>query len=111
MSFPSLSAAVVQFTAAAVVGAAGLVFAVGAVSEISVFAVNRKIGEDAEIDLSLDGSDGYKLTEHVSMEGDDLKAGNSINEPDKVTPVEKSVDGGVVLTGGSWNYLKFKKQA
>ena len=80
-------------------------------SEVSVFAVNRKIGEDAKIDLSLDGFDGYKLVEHVSMEGDDLKAGNSINEPDKVTPVEKSVDGGVVLTGGSWNYLKFKKQA
>ena len=43
------------------------------------------------------------------MEGEDLKAGNSIENPDKVTPVEKSVDGNIVLTGGSWNFLKFTK--
>ncbi len=77
--------------------------------EISVFAVNRKLGEDAEIDLSFGGFEGYKLVEHISMEGEDLKAGNSIENPDKVTPVEKSVDGNIVLTGGSWNFLKFTK--
>jgi hypothetical protein len=43
------------------------------------------------------------------MEGENLKAGNSIDDPDKVTPVEKSVDGNIVLTGGSWNFMKFKK--
>ncbi|MBP5192253.1 MAG: alpha-N-arabinofuranosidase [Eubacterium sp.] len=80
-------------------------------SEISVFAVNRKLGEDAETELSLDGFEGFELVEHISMEGDDLKAGNSITEPDKVVPVEKSIGGSVILTGGSWNYLKFKKQA
>ena len=45
------------------------------------------------------------------MEGADLKAGNSIDEPEKVVPVNKSVDGSIVLAGGSWNYLKFRKQA
>ena len=78
-------------------------------SELAVFAVNRKLGEDAELDLNLEGFEGYKLVEHISMEGEDLKAGNSIDNPDKVTPVEKSVDGNIVLTGGSWNFLKFTK--
>ena len=78
-------------------------------SELAVFAVNRKLGEDAELDLNLEGFEGYKLVEHISMEGEDLKAGNSIENPDKVTPVEKSVDGNIVLTGGSWNFLKFTK--
>ena len=79
-------------------------------SELAVFAVNRKLGEDAELDLNLEGFEGYKLVEHISMEGEDLKAGNSIENPDKVTPVEKSVDGNIVLTGGSWNFLKFTKK-
>ena len=79
-------------------------------SELAVFAVNRKLGEDAELDLNLEGFEGYKLVEHISMEGEDLKAGNSIDNPDKVTPVEKSVDGNIVLTGGSWNFLKFTKK-
>ena len=39
VSFPSLLDAVVQFTAAAVVGASGVVLAVGAVSVISASAV------------------------------------------------------------------------
>ena len=39
VSFPSLFEAVVQFTAAAVVGASGVVFAVGAVRVIAASAV------------------------------------------------------------------------
>ena len=39
VSFPSLLSVVVQSTAAAVVGASGFVFAVGAVSVIETFAV------------------------------------------------------------------------
>lgn len=76
-------------------------------NEISVFAVNRKIGEDAN--LQIEGLEGYKLVSHVSMEGDDLKVGNSISEPDKVVPVIHEVGDEIKLTGGSWNYLKFSK--
>ena len=74
---------------------------------ISVFVVNRKIGEDAK--LEIEGLEGYKLVSHVSMEGDDLKIGNSISEPDKVVPVIHEVGDEINLTGGSWNYLKFSK--
>ncbi|MBO4864245.1 MAG: alpha-N-arabinofuranosidase [Eubacterium sp.] len=77
--------------------------------ELAVFAVNRVIGEDAEVELKLDGFEGYKLTEHVSMEGADLKAGNSIDEPEKVVPVIKEIGETLKLTGGSWNFLKFEK--
>ena len=74
---------------------------------ISLFAVNRKLGEDAELDLS--GFEGFKLESHVSMEGDDLKAGNSMETPDNVTPVTHEVGDSITLKGGSWNFLKFTR--
>lgn len=74
---------------------------------ISLFAVNRKLGEDAELDLS--GFEGFKLVSHVSMEGDDLKAGNSMETPDNVTPVIHEVRDSITLKGGSWNFLKFTR--
>ena len=74
---------------------------------ISLFAVNRKLGEDAELDLS--GFEGFKLESHVSMEGDDLKAGNSMETPDNVTPVIHEVGDSITLKGGSWNFLKFTR--
>ena len=74
---------------------------------ISLFAVNRKLGEDAELDLS--GFEGFKLVSHVSMEGDDLKAGNSMETPDNVTPVIHEVGDSITLKGGSWNFLKFTR--
>ncbi len=74
---------------------------------ISLFAVNRKLGEDAELDLS--GFEGFKLESHVSMEGGDLKAGNSMETPDNVTPVTHEVGDSIVLKGGSWNFLKFTR--
>ena len=74
---------------------------------ISLFAVNRKLGEDAELDLS--GFEGFKLVSHVSMEGDDLKAGNSMETPDNITPVTHEVGDSITLKGGSWNFLKFTR--
>ena len=73
---------------------------------LSVFAVNRKIGEEAELDIQ--GIEGFKLVNHISMEGDDLKAGNSMAEPDKVTPVTHEIGDKVTLAGGSWNYLQYE---
>ena len=85
--------------------------AVAVISEdgniVSLFAVNRKLGEDAELELS--GLGRLELESHISMEGDDLKAGNSMETPDNVTPVTHAVSDTVTLTGGSWNYLKFTK--
>ena len=78
-------------------------------NELAVFAVNRLIGEDAELDIDLEGFEGYKLAEHVAMEGEDLKAGNSIDKPDNVTPVTKEINDKVILKGGSWNFLRYKK--
>jgi alpha-N-arabinofuranosidase len=43
------------------------------------------------------------------MEGDDLKAGNSMETPDNVTPVTHEVGDSIVLKGGSWNFLKFTR--
>lgn len=78
-------------------------------TELSVFAVNRLLGEDAELDLSLEGFDGYKLTQHISMEGSDLKAGNSMENPEAIVPVEKEINDKITLSAASWNFLKFTK--
>lgn len=75
--------------------------------QLSVFAVNRSVDEDAEIDLDISRFEGMKLVQHISMEGEDMKAGNSIDEPDKVTPVVKEIGDNIVLKGCSWNFLKF----
>lgn len=75
--------------------------------QLSVFAVNRSVDEDAEIDLDISQFEGMKLVQHISMEGEDMKAGNSIDEPDKVTPVVKEIGDNLVLKGCSWNFLKF----
>lgn len=75
--------------------------------QLSVFAVNRSVDEDAEIDLDISQFEGMKLVQHISMEGEDMKAGNSIDEPDKVTPVVKEIGDNIVLKGCSWNFLKF----
>ena len=39
------------------------------------------------------------------LEGDDLKASNTAQEPDKVTPVEKQLGEKVVLAPKSWNMI------
>ena len=43
------------------------------------------------------------------MEGDDLKAINTADEPDKVVPVVKELAEKIVLAPHSWNMINFKK--
>ena len=78
---------------------------------LTIFAVNRHTTEDMELEIDMRGFEGYKLTNRIVLENDDLKAVNSASgENVKPHPV-------VTLSGGdtlrlpklSWNVIRFAK--
>lgn len=73
--------------------------------QISIFAVNKSLDSECELDLRLTGFEGYKAVKHVALEGDDLKATNTAEETDKVTPVEKQIGDKITLAPASWNMI------
>ena len=82
--------------------------------EVTVFAVNRSIKEDAEMTVDVRSFEGYRVLEHIVLENDDLKAENGpLGE--KVTPHQTSqskIDGGMmtsVLHKASWNVIRLGK--
>ncbi len=74
---------------------------------ITVFAVNRSLDEDCEVELP--GLEGYSLVQQTELCCDDMKAVNSITQPDNVKPAEKEIGDKTVLSAHSWNVLRFKK--
>ncbi|MBO5212092.1 MAG: alpha-N-arabinofuranosidase [Clostridia bacterium] len=75
--------------------------------EIVVFAVNRSLTDDME--LELDGFEGCTLKEHIELYSDDLKAVNS-KEEEKISPIKRECDQKlpISLKKHSWNMLIFK---
>lgn len=73
--------------------------------QITVFAVNRSLSEDME--LSIEGLDGYTLTEHIELYSDDMDAKNSA-ECCNIAPTKRDIDEKTVLRKHSWNMLIFK---
>jgi alpha-N-arabinofuranosidase len=82
--------------------------------EVTIFAVNRNIKEDAEMTIDMRSFEGYRVLEHTVLECDDLQA---VNGPfnQKVAPKETSqsvIDGGIVtskLNKASWNVIRLGK--
>ena len=93
--------------------------AVGVMNEeentLSVFAVNRSLDEGMNLSLNLKGFKGYRFLEHISLEGYDLQATNTISNPDNVVPgvikgsYEAGVDGEYTISipKASWNVVRF----
>lgn len=83
--------------------------------EVTIFAVNRNLNEDMELEADLFGFENYKLAEHITMHNKDLKAVNSA-KGEVVSPVLQ--DGGKLdgtkfqtrLPAASWNVLRFVKK-
>lgn len=78
--------------------------------ELAVFAVNRSLNENCTVDFSLSGYENYRPSMHIALEGDDLKAVNTADEPNNVTPAEKEISEGITLSPHSWNIIVFQKQ-
>ena len=77
--------------------------------EVVVFAENRSLDDDMELDVELDGFSGYKLFERAVLYCDDLKAVNDKNT-ERVVPqyVEVNNEEPIVLKKHSWTMLRYK---
>jgi alpha-N-arabinofuranosidase len=81
--------------------------------ELIVFAVNRSLDEDMELNLVLEGFDTASLFEHVELFNEDLKAVNTAENSDTITPTKRETDSTpsanqtIKLKKHSWNMLRF----
>ncbi len=77
--------------------------------EVVVFALNRSLDEDMELDISLDGFENYTLTQHIELYSDDLSSTNS-KEAEQVRPANREIyhTYPVILKKHSWNMLIFR---
>ena len=73
---------------------------------LTLFCVNRS-REAMELDLSAAGLEGARLTEHVELRHDDLKATNTAAAPDRVAPRQVPTTGQLRLAPLSHNTLRY----
>jgi alpha-N-arabinofuranosidase len=77
--------------------------------ELVVFATNRSLDEDMELNVDAEGFEGCRLVEHVELYADDLM---TVNDKDNHHVVPASVaindDGSILLKKHSWNMLRFQ---
>ena len=82
---------------------------------LTVFAINRSMDEDIELDFDLRAFGDLKAQEHIVLHHDDVKAVNTEANPDNVKPAQGTpvkIDEGkasVVLPALSWNVIRFGK--
>lgn len=76
-------------------------------NEIVVFAVNRSL--DSDMELSIDGFDGYTLNEHIELYSDDLSTTND-KDNESIIPFKREISDSLPITlkKHSWNMLIFK---
>lgn len=74
---------------------------------LSIFAINRSLDEEVVLDLDMQGFEGANCTSHICLTGDDLKAVNTIENPDAVNPIEKEIKDTITLDKQSWNFMTF----
>ncbi len=67
------------------------------------------LDESCTLDLSLSGYEGFNPVLHTALEGDDLKAVNTADNPKKVVPAEKEISDGIILSPHSWNMIVLQK--
>ncbi len=82
---------------------------------VTVFCVNRDLTEDFALNLDLHGFGALRLSEHIVLHHDDVKAVNTEENPNNVAPMPGpggTVDGehaAVKLPALSWNVLRFAR--
>lgn len=90
----------------------GVAVSDGDTDRVTVFAVNRHLSEPMGLDGDVRGFPGYAVQEHLVLENADLKARNSMAQPDAVTPHSR---GDAKLSAGqleatlppaSWNVIR-----
>lgn len=82
---------------------------------VTLFAINRDMTEDAEFTCDLRAFGDLKIAEHIVLHHDDVKAVNTETAPDEVAPKQGnkgSLDAGhytVTLPALSWNVIRLVK--
>jgi alpha-N-arabinofuranosidase len=77
--------------------------------ELTVFAVNRSLDEDMELELDISGFGKLELMEHIVLNCEDLKAVNTADKPDAVSPSTGNTARIIAELGKhSWNVLRYK---
>ena len=82
---------------------------------LTLFAVNRSMGDDLRLEGDLRGFPDYSVLEHITMTHPDLQAVNTLQNPDTVTPGvggNAAVEGGLLLATLprlSWNVIRLVK--
>ncbi|MGB1890415.1 MAG: alpha-N-arabinofuranosidase [Candidatus Latescibacterota bacterium] len=96
--------------------------AVGVLSEdrgeLAVFAVNRNLEEVVGLDVDLRDFSPARVVEHIALTHSDLKAVNTLEQPDRVAPsaLDDSVEENegktrIALPSASWNVVRFSIEA
>lgn len=95
---------------------AAAVFA-GEREELTLFCLNRSVSDAMALTCDLRSFEHYELIEHLALTGEDPKAHNSFDHPDRVAPRRMAGDrleGGrlkALLPKLSWNVLRFRRRA
>jgi alpha-L-arabinofuranosidase len=85
----------------------------GAGGEMAIFAVNRSLDQELELELRLGGYESWTFIERLELAGADPKAVNTAKRPDAVLP--RRLGKGVTIEGGllraslaplSWNVIR-----
>jgi len=83
--------------------------------EVTIFAVNRSVKEDALFEADVTCFEGYHVIEYLALENDDMKVTNAITG-EKVTPCRKTqyqLSDGIFtanLKKCSWNVIRFGRK-
>lgn len=84
------------------------------VNEVTVFAVNRHLGEGMELTVDLRSFGAVEVIQHTILEHEDLQAANTRSNPANVLPHNRgtaAADGGRVsalLPAASWNVIRLR---
>ena len=83
---------------------------------VTIFAVNRKLDEDVCLDVDSRSFGSFTRIEQSVLHHDDLKAVNTEENPDNVSPVSlpaQKADGSahqIRLGAASWNVIRLIKE-
>ncbi|MBE6674330.1 MAG: alpha-N-arabinofuranosidase [Ruminococcaceae bacterium] len=79
-------------------------------NQVVVFAANRSLTEDMELEINLGGFEGYTLSQHIELYSDNLNATND-KDNEAVQPRNLNIisNSKVTLQKHSWNMLVFNK--
>lgn len=77
--------------------------------ELTLFVLNRNLEDSITADIAFENLATEKSVEQITLSGFDLKAVNTSEQPDAVTPSSSIVEGpAFTFPAASWNVLRFR---